>query len=83
MKSIYFAVYDSKTASFGQLFPAATRGSAERSFQESLKDPSSIAGKYPDDFALYAVLEFDDESGTVVTKFEPPQLVVQASSLVL
>lgn len=82
MNVIYFAVYDKKSASYGQLFPSATRGSAERSFQESIKSSESMHGKYPDDFALYAVFEFDDESGAITNKFDPPQLVVEASSLV-
>jgi len=82
MKTIYFSVRDVKSENFGQLFPSATRGTAERSFQESLKSPDSIAGKYPSDFALYAIFVFDDESGLVVERFEPPQLVVEATSLV-
>lgn len=82
MHVIYFSVWDKKTSTYGQLFPAATVGAAERSFHESLKNPEAIAAKYPDDFALYSVLVLDDESGTVVETYAPPRLVVEASSLV-
>ena len=77
----YFSVWDKKARSFGQLFPAQTPGSAERSFADNINSPDSMAGKYPDDFALFLVFEFDDDSGTVVNKFEPPQLICEASAL--
>lgn len=82
MKVAYFSVYDKKARSYGQLFPSSTKGSAERSFQESIKNPDSLHGKYPDDFALYCHFEFDDESGLVESRFEPPLLIVEASALV-
>lgn len=83
MRVKYFSVYDKKTQTFGQLFPAATIGAAERSFSESINNqPDSMAAKYPDDFALYLHCEFDDESGSIVERHDPPQLVVDAFILV-
>lgn len=83
MRTSYFAIYDKKSNTFGQLFPSATLGTAERSFNELLKNPDSVQSKYPDDFALYHVLDFDEDVGQVIETFEPPQLVVQASQLIL
>lgn len=82
MKISYFAIYDKKSVSFGQVFPSNTPGSAERSFLDSIKNPDSVHGKYPDDFALYHIFDFDDDVGHVVTVHEPPLLIVQASQLV-
>lgn len=82
MNVSYFSVYDKKTTTYGQLFPASTAGSAERSFFESINnDANSLVGKYPDDFALYRVFEFDDESGQVIQNHYPPQLIVEAIDL--
>lgn len=78
----YFAIFDEKAESFGPLFPATTLGAAERSFRESISNPDSPHGKYPEDFALYRILDLDDSQGIVVETYEPPQLVVRASSLV-
>jgi len=82
MKVLYFSVYDRKLESYGPLFSAPTRGAAERGFGDSLKSDGNTAAKHPEDFALYCVLELDDEVGQVLTNFQPPQLVVEAISLV-
>lgn len=81
MKTSYFAIYDKKANSFGQLFPSNTHGTAERSFKDALDNPESPYGKYPDDFALYHIMDIDDESGYIIESFEPPRLVVQATQL--
>lgn len=81
MKTSYFAIYDKKANTFGQLFPSHTHGTAERSFKESINNPDSPHGRYPDDFALYHILDLDDDIGQVIETFEPPQLVVQAIQL--
>lgn len=78
----YFAIFDDKTQSFGPMFPAVTPGAAERSFRESMANPDSPHGKYPEDFALYRILDLDDAQGVVDKTYEPPQLVVRATQLV-
>lgn len=82
MKVLYFSVWDKKAQVFGQLYPAPTPGAAERMFAQSLKDPNSMAGQYPADFALFQMCEFDDTDGEVVQSSFPPQLIVEAVSLV-
>lgn len=82
MKIRYFSIYDKKALQFGPLFPAPTPGAAERSLRDAMQNPDAPYGKYPDDFALYEVLLFDDEQGIIDSTNEPALLVVQASSLV-
>lgn len=82
MKINYFSVFDKKAGSFSQLYAATTPGVAERAFQQTVSDPQSMVSKYPDDYALYQILSLDDESGYVVERFEPPQFVCEARSLV-
>lgn len=77
----YFSIYDKKAELFGQAFPSHTPGSAERSLKESMANPDSPHGKFPDDFALYQLFVLDDSSGIITQKFEPPRLIVEASSL--
>lgn len=78
----YYSIWDKKARQFGQLFPSNTPGTAERSFQDALRNPDAPYSRYPDDFALFVHFEFDDESGLVTNRHEPPQLVVEASALV-
>lgn len=82
MKIPYFSVYDKKAQQFGVCFGSQTPGSAERSFDQSIKTPDSPHAAYPSDYALYRVFDFDDESGYVVETYEPPQLVCEGSALV-
>lgn len=78
----YYSVYDKKAQVYGQLFPAPTVGSAERLFAETVNNNSeSLVSKYPDDFALYQHFTFDDSSGIIDERFEPPRLVVEAVAL--
>lgn len=78
----YFAIYDKKSQHYSQLFPAPTFGAAERSFRDLVSQPDSQHSKYPDDFALYYILELDDEEASVTSVASPPQLVTEASALV-
>lgn len=82
MKISYFAIFDVKANSFGQMFPSQTLGTAERAFSESVKNPDSPHAKHPDDFYLYHILDLDDDTGTVLATYEPPNLVVRATQLI-
>lgn len=61
------------------MFPAQTHGSAERSFQDSVNNPESQHHKYPEDFCLYHITEFDDE--TAEFKLSAPLQLVEATQL--
>lgn len=78
----YFSIYDIKAQVYGQLFPAFTLGAAERALKESMGDPNTPHAKFPEDFDLYFMCEFDEETGRIHSVNEPPQLVVRASQLV-
>lgn len=61
-----FAVYDSKASCFGVPFFMATTGLAVRAFSELVNDPKSTVSRYPTDFVLFQVGEFDDQKGIFV-----------------
>ena len=49
--------------------------------RELVHDPASMVGKYPEDFTLYQVGEFDDMAGEL-TPETPPKFVIKLDSLV-
>lgn len=77
MKLQVVSVRDSKTETFNQPFFARTIGEAERSFSELTKDPKSFVSKYPEDYDLYKVGEYDDQTG-LLTALDTPQHVSKA-----
>lgn len=57
-----YSVFDAASQTFGLPFCAITDGLALRSFAEAVNDPSSTLHKYPDQFTLFHVGEFDDSN---------------------
>lgn len=62
MKVKIFSIYDVKAQAFNQPFFSNNRGTAIRSFAEAISDKNSMYGKYPEDFVLFEIGVFDDES---------------------
>lgn len=56
-----FSVYDSQVEAYMQPFFCQSKGHAIRSFTEAVSDSSSTIGKYPSDFTLFELGEFDDQ----------------------
>lgn len=55
-----FTVYDSKTESYGVPFAMITKGEALRGFADVANDPSTQISKYPADFTLFELGEYDE-----------------------
>lgn len=72
-----FAIRDAKALAFGQPFFSQTKGTAIRSFQETVNDPNSPFHKYPDDYSLFEIGIFDDEKGTIEA-LDIPQVIGNA-----
>lgn len=58
-----FSIHDSKAEAFMAPFTATTNGMAIRMVMNLLSDPNSQASKYPGDFSLFMLGEFDDNTG--------------------
>lgn len=58
-----FAVYDSKVQAFASPFFMRAKGEAVRAFQEAVNDPSTSLCKYPEDFSLMELGEYDESTG--------------------
>ncbi|AXH73143.1 MAG: nonstructural protein [Microviridae sp.] len=75
MKMSIFAVKDSATAAFMQPFFCVTPAQALRSFGDAVNgDRQSPIAQHPDDYDLYHLGEFDDQSGQVESLKRPRQL---------
>lgn len=75
-----FAIRDSKAEIFNLPFFNKTPGEAERNFKSLVNDGKSTVSQYPDDFDLYYLGEYDDQSG-VVKSLDTPQHIVKAVQL--
>lgn len=72
-----FSIRDSKGEIYNTPFFQKTHGEAERSFRELVNDEKSMPHKYPDDFDLYYVGDYDDQKGTI-SSLETPQHLIKA-----
>lgn len=62
-----YSFFDVKSQAYTRPFYMAHDGLAHRAFSEVIADKETAPGKYPCDFSLYKVGEFDDVRGG----FEP------------
>lgn len=68
MKLEAFAVRDEKAVGFAHPFFVMARGQAVRMFGDWCQDKNTPLGKHPEDYRLYHVGSFDDESGQFVNQ---------------
>jgi len=76
-----FSIRDTKTGVFNPPFYSRTPGEAERSFKDQCNNPESMLHKYAEDYDLYALGEYDDNSGKI-EQFDTPRHLVKAVQLV-
>lgn len=81
MKLKVFSVYDHKGEAYGKPVFLATAGLAVRAFQEVANDKTSEVGKFPQDYTLFEIGEFDDSTG-VLTPLSPHVTYGLAAALV-
>lgn len=72
-----FTIRDTKAEVFNTPFFQKTHGEAERSFKKLATDPQSMVGQYPDDYDLYYIGEYDDQTGKLIVT-DSPQHVAKA-----
>lgn len=79
MKKKMFSVWDEKAGAFLQPFFALTKDMAMRGFAMALEQAGSEMCRFPGDFTLFELGEFDDSDGSV--KSSPPVSVVYGGAL--
>lgn len=61
-----FTVYDSKADLYLSPFSFKTPAEALRGFTETANDPASSIGKHPEDYILFEIGTYDDQTGQYV-----------------
>ena len=70
-----FSIRDAKAEVFNTPFFQKTHGEAERSFKKLAGDKDSMVSQYPDDYDLYYLGEYDDQTGTIKSLDTPQHLL--------
>lgn len=65
MKLKIYSVYDSKAKAYNSPFYLRNSGEATRGFSDVVNDGKSQISKYPEDYTLFELGEFDDEMGSI------------------
>lgn len=60
-----YSIHDSKSKTFSPPFFQRSRGEAIRAFSELANKQDNNIGKYPEDFCLYQVGTFEDNTGEI------------------
>lgn len=63
-----FSLYDSKAKAFGPPAHISTVGLAIRGLQNAVEAREGDLGKHPEDFVLYEIAEWDDNTGEFINK---------------
>lgn len=66
-----YCIYDCKVESFGTPFFFRTKGDALRGFSEVSNDQKTQIGKYPADFTLFEMGDYDEVKGKFVLYSTP------------
>lgn len=66
-----FTVYDSKAQAYLQPFYAPTKGAAIRVFSDICNDGTHPFNRHPEDYTLFALGEFDDNNGKLLSLTTP------------
>jgi len=70
-----FSIRDTKAEIFNPPFFKHTHGEAERDFSTLVNDEKSMPSKYPEDYDLYYVGTYDDQTGKLSPVDTPEHLI--------
>ena len=72
-----YSIRDQKGGIFNQPFFCRSHGEAERNFTTLINDPKSMICKFREDFDLYHIGEYDDQTGRL-TSLDTPLHILKA-----
>lgn len=75
-----YSIRDAKAEIYNTPFFQKTHGEAERNFQILFNDEKSTISKYPEDFDLYYLGIYDDQTG-LTKPLDTPQHVMKAAHI--
>lgn len=68
MKTIMFAIYDTKAECYNPPFFMPKKEMALRAFNDLANDGNTNISRHPEDYILYELAEFDDITGEVKSR---------------
>lgn len=71
-----YSIMDLQVGHYAQPFYAPSHGAAIRMFADHVRDPQSMPGKHPKDFALYHLADLDDETGQFTNANTPSRIAL-------
>lgn len=74
MKLKAFSIYDSKAFAYLPPYFMAEKGMAAREFTNAARDEKGRIGMNPEDYFLFCIGEFDDQTGVLVPFKEPESM---------
>lgn len=69
-----YSVYDSKVQAYDKPFILRNKAEAIRAWTAAVNDPQTMMSKYPADYILFEIAEWDDITG-MVTPYSGPHSV--------
>lgn len=82
MKLCVCAVYDEKAEAFAMPFFQQSEVLGIRAFTAAARDPDSLLSKFPRDYVLYKLAEYDDNLGRFENLDRPVQLMSAQQAVV-
>jgi len=76
-----YSIYDQKLQEFGQLAVSRNDEAMRRAVLDGVRGSNSMIEKYPSDYVLYRVGEFDQGTGFLCGFTTPPVLVCNIADL--
>jgi len=76
-----FSIYDSKGEMYSPPFFMVTKGLAIRRFSETAIDRQTSIGLHPQDFTLFYIGEFDDQTGAMIPNRTPEPLIKASETI--
>lgn len=62
-----YSIYDTKALTYSPPFYAVAHGQAIRTVMDACADPNTNLGRHPADYTLYAVGQFNDANGELLS----------------
>lgn len=81
MKLNVYSVYDKAAKVYSPAFNAQNNAVALRMFDSACKNPDTQVAKYPQDYELYLLAEWDDNTGEY-KNVSPVQRIIQAAEMI-
>lgn len=70
-----YSIYDSKAKVYNRPVFLHSDPEAERMLKMSVQDPNSLISKFPEDYDLFAIGTYDDQTGKIVPNDSPTHIV--------